>query len=402
MAKPVLTKLSWSKRVAYVPKGATLLLEVNNSVLRREGEPKEEAFGRKPYLISKEYVLPGEEYDYLAMMSTKWSLGENNSWVVNRKPYEHKDYHLMLTGWESVGEAMEEYYPTKFYLAKMSDSSKGLSIENVRDWGSTTTAYVKADADATGLYYLYAEDNRGNKISTFIGSSVALIQRNDLGYPPPVYVLYELIDSKENPYLMFTDAPEQQFLVPMGGSYTYYLNSWSNADGYGTDWYYTYSLSDNVTMLSTSVTLSYASVSLNKTETTQSGVWGDMGATPPYIYEIRNHTSRDLIDGAVWRNIVINTISNLVGYYEYSGGPSFIVTSPYSYSYYKSNTDSPVVTFGGEGYTLQYLSTDFYVYTMFDYSLPTSYPTRYSGMYDNKSFAFSVGWQGTTVFFGYV
>ncbi len=161
-----LTKLTWKKKIDYAASGTVAPIEVNNSRFfgyRETGD----TFGIKPYLISKEYVPVGEPYDYLAMMDTKFTLGENNAWVVIRKPYKQREYHVIQPPGYS-----EEYYPTEIYLENATSSSTGLSIQGISNKGSSTIANVVANFDTKGSYYLCAKDTKGNVIKNKITTDI--------------------------------------------------------------------------------------------------------------------------------------------------------------------------------------------------------------------------------------
>lgn len=405
MADSKITKLEWSDTVKYVQRGQTLPVEINNSFFTFTPDSKPRAFGRKPYLISKEYVAPGEPYDYLAMMNTEWDLGANNAWVVNRKPYKFKDYHLMTTGYDVIGEPVEQFYPSKVYLVGFNEFSKGLVVSSVSNVGATTIAYLTASNNASGVYYLYAEDGKGNKIYTIVACAVpAIYDATPLSggsyYRFDELLLGNLVTCTPNEYIEVT----QPWLTPMAGSYTFYPASWSNANGNGTDYYYTYSLS-NGEFISTLYTYSFASVSYIHTEYNYSGT--QMGVTtPPYMYNKREHIS---IDGEYPTNVFTTSLSYVTFWYTYSGAslPSVRVSvTAYTDSRYATGYSYEPLTqkITGTNIDYQYANDDLYVYTAAEYTnYPTSFETVYSGMYDASAFNTSVmPFWGTTVQFYYV
>ena len=216
MADSKITKLEWVNTVKYIPPGNTATVELNNSFYTYTPDAKPKAFGRKPYLIAKEYVPVGEPYDYLAMMNTEWDLGANNAWVVNRKPYKFKDYHLMTTGYDPTGEPVEIFYPAKVYLVKFTDDARGLTIASVKDSASYTVVTIDASSDAKGSYYLYAEDGKGNRIYYIISSSVAVVHRlsSPSSSSPDAYVKFEELVSGEYATCTPLSSATGPFLTP--------------------------------------------------------------------------------------------------------------------------------------------------------------------------------------------
>lgn len=390
MADSKITKLEWVTTVRYVPPDSTVQIVIDNSFYTFTPDTKPRAFGRKPYLISKEYVPVGEPYDYLAMMNTEWDLGANNAWVVNRKPYKFKDYHLMTTGYDVIGEPVEKFYPTKVYLVGFDENSDGLSVSNVSSLGATTTADITASSTATGLYYLYAEDGKGNKIYTIVGSiSPGVVNSGD----GTVYSFDELIQGNYVPYTIYTEAPTIFLDALLGSDYVHTV-SWSNGDGYGTDYYHTYTIFNGSVAISTLYTKSTTATDYN-----QSGTLMDVGAPAPLLYNARYHQSTT--SGVTTYTTLLSYIT---WYYKYAGLdlPSVTVSDTFcQYTNFVFGVGySAELT--GKTTLYQYANTNFYVYTTVDMVSPASVETGYSGMYGESNFEVTVPWQGTTVRFYYV
>lgn len=180
MADNRIQKLTWAKVDSISSSSNAATLEVNNSILY--GKERTSTFGRKPYLISKEYVPVGQPYDYLAMMGTKFELGVNNTWVTQRKPYLNKDYSMMLT----QSGVSQGYLPTRAYLVENSTDAIGVYISGVESKDSKTKITLKSTPNAIGSYKLFAEDTAGNKIDhivfTSAGGRIFTVKNDDVRY----------------------------------------------------------------------------------------------------------------------------------------------------------------------------------------------------------------------------
>ncbi len=407
MADSKITKLGWIDTIHYIPRGTVAQVTIDNSFFIYTPDTKPRAFGRKPYLISKEYVPQGEPYDYLAMMNTEWDLGANNAWVVNRKPYKFKDYHLMTTGYGVIGDPVEKFYPTKVYLVPFNEFSKGITIASVSNLGSTTTASIVASINSSGSYYLYAEDGIGNKIYAIISSAVPVIEDITPTYSGFYYgfdelILGNLVTCVPNMY----DWPDQPWLTPMNGSYTFYPASWSNADGYGTDYNYTYSLS-NGEFISTLYTYSYASISYQRWAWNYSGLQMNLGGVGALLWSKREHVSENA--NPFYTTVYGTSYSYITTWYTFSGSglPSILVShdrctgARYATGYSAqplTQTETGILT------QYQYANDDLYIYTELNtVSYRVSYETRYSGVYDASAFeSQTLPFHGTTVDFYYI
>ena len=385
MANSTLTKLTWKKQVKFIPTKIGTVIEVNNSTLSVLGEEQVESIGRKPYLISKEYVLPGEPYDYLAMMNTAFTYGENNSWVTGRKPYKNKDYNL--TYLESIGVASEQIYETKIY----SSNPEIVEISNISNKGGTTVATVVGLTD--GACTIYAEDAIGNKISILVIVSGIVVHRSLGGY----YRLGDLIDGVDKPYTVFTVGPNE-FINPIGHSYEIFYNSWVNPDGEGFYQYRTVRLNDGTLFVSYVNTYSITSTSYNKYERWQSYMIFCAGGSYPYIYPEYQH---DVYDGGTGYYSLV--AGGRTQYHKF-GDTSFYFSETASLWWCFSLVGDAMVgnsiVYTGYMIYLDYKNSNLYVFTANDCDGGAS--TQYSGIFYGESFGLDVAWVGETPKFGYV
>ncbi len=394
-----LTKLTWSKKYeSNLIEGTQFTVEVNNSAFRSPSIGKTDApYGRKPYLISKEYVPVGEPYDYLAMMETKFDIGENNDWVVQRTPYKNKDYRLMMGTSEvdATGETVE-YYSTRIYTSDL----EHLVVTSVRNLGSKTVATIIPMPGVRGRYDISAEDSRGNKISFLVRTYAATPILRDYYYNV-VYALDELVEGKEKPYTIYTIAPDE-FATPyyMHTVGSTILSSWSNASGSGYIAYHTVEFLDpaSTVFVSTAYTLSMELTSDLKTEQWESGLYFD----PAYLGVFQQWKHITIDHDGVASTYLTSTLNGFqTNCYKYSDA-SFYFSNDYHLSqiYFEDGVSyTDVRTYSGIQQWLQYKDASFYVYTINDVSMVFF---QHSGVFSNLPFAFTTTFNGGFIEFAYL
>jgi hypothetical protein len=404
--------LSWGDSKTIVKQNSENSLIINNSLLNLYGGvPEELPYGRKPYLISKEYVLPGEDYDYLKMMETKFVLGENNSWVVANKPYKHKDYLLSKY---TVSGYSQKYQNTTVRLIPKTNNAIGLSITSVVNGGSTTTVTIVASSNAAGSYYIYAEDSYGNKITRTVSISSQVSRpffRNN-SVPFMYYELSDLTAGVESGYTVFTIAPSELLTPEYNILETDLVQSFFfNSDGHGWDAGYTYYWADSTVAFSTFFTVSYASNTTPYTNIKISGTQGDVGY-PPNKYNYVYTTSSP-------QNLYLQVNGPYVNYYKFSQVPMIVaLDSPHTYNDTNMDASGSYYNPGKQWYSgirtdFYYENPDLVIYRRLYFSnypgspvsydsYSTTYDYAFSGFYSLASFDFSISFQHGGVYFGYV